>query len=250
MPVPRTGAGMALKRAPSTGTADRLVMCSTIGMPARSSSEWAGRSGSVVEIDVERVDPHERGAGGDQQLHRVEREERVVAQVVLRPPEAVEAGVDEDRSPGEIERSEGVGVDGGGRAGGRVDPHRRQVHQALEGQRREVRPVLPAVERAVHVRAGVAAQRDQVDLERHARGVSAGARGAIEDRVDLGHGQARIGDHAGLDGMAEIDDSRGHGASLSPHPIVRTRHPGRAYGASRPTIGFTTVIRLSIVSAS
>ena len=49
VPVPTTGAGTALNRNPSMGSCSRPVRCSTIGIPARSSSEWAGRAGSAVE---------------------------------------------------------------------------------------------------------------------------------------------------------------------------------------------------------
>ena len=62
-------------------------------------------------VDVERVDAHERHARRHQPLNGRPGEERVVAEVGVGPPEAVEPGVDEDRAPREVVAIEGVGVD-------------------------------------------------------------------------------------------------------------------------------------------
>ena len=111
MPVPRTGAGSAVKLAPSTGTAPRFVRCSTIGMPARSSSEWAGRAGSAVESMLSESIPTSAAPCADQQVDGVRGQERVVAQVRVGAPVAVEARVDEDRAPGEVVREQLARID-------------------------------------------------------------------------------------------------------------------------------------------
>ena len=183
-------------------------MCSTIGMPGAQQDRMGRPLGIDGGVDVQRVDAHQRDARGGQQLHGLEGQERVVVEVGVRAPEPVEAGVDEHGPARQLVRAERVGVDRGRAAPGDVDPDRGQVDQALERQPGEIRAVLPAMERAVHVGAGVAAQRDQVDLEGHARRVPTRAGGAVEDRVDLRDGQSRVGDHAGLDRVAEVDDSR------------------------------------------
>jgi hypothetical protein len=41
--MPATLGGAAVKRNPDVGNADMPTMCSTIGIPARSRTEWTGR---------------------------------------------------------------------------------------------------------------------------------------------------------------------------------------------------------------
>ena len=62
VPVPCSGAGRAVNVNPSTGSCSRPVRCSTIGMPAPSRFEWAGRAGVVHRVDVHGVDADERRA--------------------------------------------------------------------------------------------------------------------------------------------------------------------------------------------
>ena len=93
-----------------------------------------GPLGVVGRVDVERVDAHERGARGHQQLHGVGRQERVVVQVGLGAPEPVEPRVDEDRPPGQLMAGGGIRVDGRCPDRGGVDADGRQVDQALGGK--------------------------------------------------------------------------------------------------------------------
>ena len=115
-------------------------MCSTIGIPARSSIEWAGRCRIVGGVDVQRVDADQRDARGDQQLHGIEGEERLVVDVApVRQNRSKPVWTSTARPP-----SRAVG-DASARCRGRaaprdVDPDRGQVDQALERQPGEVEP--------------------------------------------------------------------------------------------------------------
>ena len=75
---------------------------------------------------------------------------------------AVVPGVDQDRATREVVGDERSRVDGARARAGHIDPHRRYVDEPLERQLGEVLPVGETVERAVDVRPGVAAQRDDV----------------------------------------------------------------------------------------
>ena len=139
VPVPWNGAGIALNQAPSTGTAPRFVMCSQIGIPARSRPECAGRAGSAGVVDVQRVDPDDRCARRDEELHRSRG--RGTGCRAHRPRSA--SG---DRTPcplarpsprGRGPRTPAAWIARRARTRG-VDPDGGRVHQALERERREV----------------------------------------------------------------------------------------------------------------
>ena len=193
-----------MNRAPVSGTSPRLVRCSAIGIPAARSAEWAGRAVSARS----RVDGDDRRARRDQPLRRGAGQERRGSAVRLGPPVPVVARPDQDRHPSERDALEHTGIDRGSQLP-RVDPHRRHVHEPIQRQTGQVRPVRQPVERAVHVGPGVPAQRHHVDLERDTRRVRGLARLAVQERVGLGHGQARVRGHPGLDRVAEVDQAVG-----------------------------------------
>ena len=122
------------------------------------------------------------------------------------PPEAVVAGVDQDGSTPELVRQQRRRVDRRGSRARHIDPHGRHVHQPLEWQAREVRPVGIPVERTVDVRPGVPAEGQHVDREGHARGIALRARLPRQERVDLGNGQTGIGCHPLGDRVAQVHE--------------------------------------------
>ena len=239
VPVPRTGAGIALNQAPSTGTAARFVKCSQIGMPAPSSPECAGRVRSAGSSMLSESIPT---------IAAPDSTSRSTAAAVRNGLSRPYASLPQWRScpvwirtarPAEVVGEERSRVDGARTRACHVDAHRRNVDEPLERQFAEILPVGEAVERAVDVRPGIAAQGDDVDREGHAGCVVGRARLAGEVRPDLGHREAGVGRHALDDRMAEVDEASCAGRLA----VRRRRFDSRACAPPRGSAGFESARR-------
>ncbi len=141
----------------------------------------------------------------------------MILEIGVGSPVTDPVGVDQHGHASQVAPREGVGVDG--LPVGGADDQAGQGGDAVQSDLAEVLAVGIAMEGRVQIGAGIADHLDPADLE-FGPGVVIGPRGLAAQMVaNQRRRQALVGDHAGLDGVAEVDQAaswRGHLDILTP----------------------------------
>ena len=201
----RTFTGTAKKRKPRSGTPSSPRMCSQMGMSARRSVLCTGRARSSVSSMLSVSMPTKTAPSSRRCSAAARVRTGWPLEVRVRAPVRRVAGVDQHRTP-----LTSMPANAFGRWPGRTRSVARtttrvEVGQRLQRQLGEVLPVCIAMERAVHVGAGVRDHVDPADVELRPWRIQRARRLAAQEVADDRRGIPLQRHHPVRDRVAEVD---------------------------------------------